>query len=115
MPGRRVRPAPAAAVAPAGAAVQAALPIPLPEAPAAVPGEHALEDEEVAHLAEVGESPAIDAALEPVQRSWDLPAIDLLADAPASSAAQLDLTAKGQRIRETLAHFGIGVKVARIQ
>ena len=31
------------------------------------------------------------------------------------SAAQLDLTAKGQRIRETLAHFGIGVKVARIQ
>jgi S-DNA-T family DNA segregation ATPase FtsK/SpoIIIE len=119
---RRARPEPgsgaggtAAAVAPAGAAVQAALPIPLPEAPAAVPGEHALEDEEVAHLAEVGESPAIDAALEPVQRSWDLPAIDLLADAPASSAAQLDLTAKGQRIRETLAHFGIGVKVARIQ
>jgi S-DNA-T family DNA segregation ATPase FtsK/SpoIIIE len=119
---RRARPEPgsgaggtAAAVAPAGAAVQAALPIPLPEAPAAVPGEHALEDEEVAHLAEVGEGPAIDAALEPVQRSWDLPAIDLLADAPASSAAQLDLTAKGQRIRETLAHFGIGVKVARIQ
>jgi S-DNA-T family DNA segregation ATPase FtsK/SpoIIIE len=119
---RRARPEPgsgaggtAAAVAPAGAAVQAALPIPLPEAPTAVPGEHALEDEEVAHLAEVGESPAIDAALEPVQRSWDLPAIDLLADAPASSAAQLDLTAKGQRIRETLAHFGIGVKVARIQ
>jgi S-DNA-T family DNA segregation ATPase FtsK/SpoIIIE len=102
-------------VAPAGAAVPAALPIPLPEAPTAAPGEHALEDEEVAHLAEVGESPAIDAALEPVQRSWDLPAIDLLADAPASSAAQLDLTAKGQRIRETLAHFGIGVKVARIQ
>ena len=27
----------------------------------------------------------------------------------------MDLTAKGQRIRETLAHFGIGVKVARIQ
>jgi S-DNA-T family DNA segregation ATPase FtsK/SpoIIIE len=27
----------------------------------------------------------------------------------------VDLSAKGQRIRETLAHFGIGVKVARIQ
>ena len=27
----------------------------------------------------------------------------------------MDLTTKGQRIRETLAHFGIGVKVARIQ
>ena len=50
-----------------------------------------------------------------VARSWDLPEISLLDDAPASTAAQLDLTAKGQRIRETLAHFGIGVKVARIQ
>jgi S-DNA-T family DNA segregation ATPase FtsK/SpoIIIE len=39
----------------------------------------------------------------------------LLADAPASSAAQLDLTAKGQRIRDTLRHIGIGVKIARIQ
>ena len=46
---------------------------------------------------------------------WELPAIDLLANAPESSAAQIDLTAKGLRIRETLAHFGIGVKVARIQ
>ena len=51
----------------------------------------------------------------PVERVWDLPEIELLSDAPASSAAQMDLTAKGQRIRETLAHFGIGVKVARIQ
>ena len=52
-------------------------------------------------------------------RRWSAPGscrpIDLLADAPESSAAQIDLTAKGQRIRETLAHFGIGVKVSRIQ
>ena len=47
--------------------------------------------------------------------SGSCPTLDLLADAPESSAAQMDLTAKGQRIRETLAHFGIGVKVARIQ
>jgi S-DNA-T family DNA segregation ATPase FtsK/SpoIIIE len=74
-----------------------------------------LEHSEEAHLAEVGEQETSDAALEPVQRSWDLPGLELLADAPESSAAQMDLTAKGQRIRETLAHFGIGVKVARIQ
>jgi S-DNA-T family DNA segregation ATPase FtsK/SpoIIIE len=58
---------------------------------------------------------ANDAALEQIVRSWELPELELLADAPPSSAAQLDLAAKGQRIRETLAHFGIGVKVARIQ
>jgi S-DNA-T family DNA segregation ATPase FtsK/SpoIIIE len=74
-----------------------------------------LESSEEQHLAEVGVQAAPDAALEPTQRSWDLPEIGILADAPASSAAQMDLTAKGQRIRETLAHFGIGVKVARIQ
>jgi len=74
-----------------------------------------LENEEEAHLAAVGQHEAQDAALEPTQRSWDLPEVAILSDAPASSAAQLDLTAKGQRIRETLAHFGIGVKVARIQ
>ncbi|MDP9271413.1 MAG: DNA translocase FtsK, partial [Chloroflexota bacterium] len=56
-----------------------------------------------------------DAALEQVERTWDLPTLDALADAPPSSAAQMDLTAKGLRIRDTLAHFGIGVKVARIQ
>jgi DNA segregation ATPase FtsK/SpoIIIE, S-DNA-T family len=56
-----------------------------------------------------------DAALEPTQRVWELPRLDLLADAPESTAAQMDLTAKGQRIRETLANFKIGVKVARIQ
>jgi S-DNA-T family DNA segregation ATPase FtsK/SpoIIIE len=70
---------------------------------------------EEAHLMEVGEHDAQDAALEGTLRSWELPQMDVLADAPASSAAQLDLTAKGTRIRETLAHFGIGVKVARIQ
>jgi S-DNA-T family DNA segregation ATPase FtsK/SpoIIIE len=74
-----------------------------------------LETEEEAHLAAVGGHEAADAALEATQRSWDLPPVTILSDAPASSAAQLDLTAKGNRIRETLAHFDIGVKVARIQ
>jgi S-DNA-T family DNA segregation ATPase FtsK/SpoIIIE len=74
-----------------------------------------LESEETAHLAEVEHHEIADAALEAATRSWELPEIALLDDAPASSAAQLDLSAKGQRIRETLAHFGIGVKVARIQ
>jgi len=74
-----------------------------------------LETEETAHLAEVEHTEVIDAALETVGRSWELPDLSLLDDAPISSAAQLDLSAKGQRIRETLAHFGIGVKVARIQ
>jgi DNA segregation ATPase FtsK/SpoIIIE, S-DNA-T family len=75
----------------------------------------ALESEEEQHLAAVGETDAIDAALESSERVWELPELDLLSDAPASSAAQLDLTAKGKRIQETLAHFGIGIKVARIQ
>jgi len=74
-----------------------------------------LEHTEEAHLAETAPEDGVDAALEPVERVWELPALHLLADAPESSAAQMDLTAKGQRIRETLAHFGIGVKVARIQ
>ncbi|MDQ3690445.1 MAG: DNA translocase FtsK 4TM domain-containing protein [Chloroflexota bacterium] len=74
-----------------------------------------LEHTEEAHLAEAAPDEGIDPALEPVERVWELPALHLLADAPESSAAQMDLTAKGQRIRETLAHFGIGVKVARIQ
>ena len=64
---------------------------------------------------DLAEGAGNDAALERIERSWELPALELLADAPPSSAAQLDLTAKGQRIRSTLAHFGIGVKVARIQ
>ena len=78
----------------------------------------ALESDEEAHLAEAGTveaEHANDAALEAVQRVWNLPRLELLADAPESSAAQMDLTAKGQRIRETLANFKIGVKVARIQ
>jgi len=62
-----------------------------------------------------GDGDGVDAALESSTHVWALPAIDLLADAAASSAVQLDLTAKGTRIRETLAHFGIGVKVSRIQ
>jgi S-DNA-T family DNA segregation ATPase FtsK/SpoIIIE len=74
-----------------------------------------LETEEQMHLAEVGEHDVQDAALEAAGRSWELPEVSILSDAPATSAAQLDLSAKGQRIRETLAHFGIGVKVARIQ
>ncbi|HEX7224410.1 MAG TPA: DNA translocase FtsK, partial [Candidatus Limnocylindria bacterium] len=77
-----------------------------------------LEQEEEAHLAEsaeAAEAGMADAALEATERAWEMPPIDLLADAPESSAAQLDLSAKGRRIRETLAHFGIGVKVARIQ
>jgi S-DNA-T family DNA segregation ATPase FtsK/SpoIIIE len=74
-----------------------------------------LEQTEEEHLAEAAATETADAALEPVERSWQLPGLEVLADAPVSSAAQMDLTAKGQRIRETLAHFGIGVKVARIQ
>ncbi len=119
---RRERPA-------AGSSVKARPPLPMPvPTPVSGPGltddsngvaVHAsteeLETEEAAHLAEAAAEEAADAALEVVERAWELPPIDLLADAPESSAAQLDLSAKGRRIRETLAHFGIGVKVARIQ
>ncbi len=98
------------------------LPVPLPPASfngdgiAALAVDSALagEDEEEPY-AEVGETGIADAALEASQRTWDLPSIELLANAPQSSAAQMDLTAKGQRIRETLANFRIGVKIARIQ
>jgi S-DNA-T family DNA segregation ATPase FtsK/SpoIIIE len=75
-----------------------------------------LEHDESAHLATaVAIEGGADAALEGSEQSWDLPPVSLLADAAPSSVAQLDLTAKGNRIRDTLAHFGIGVKVARIQ
>ncbi len=84
-------------------------------APMAAVSVEALRSEEEHHLAEVGESDALDAALVSPDRVWELPGLHALADAPASSAAQLDLTSKGKRIQETLAHFGIGVKVARIQ
>ncbi len=76
-----------------------------------------LDAEEHAHLtgAESVVGADADAALEETQRIWDLPTFDVLADAPPSTAAQMDLHAKGQRIRDTLRHFGIGVKIARIQ
>ena len=109
---RRERPAAAGSVSPR--------PTPIPVVPELAVAAGALVDDELeqteeAHLAEMGEQETADAALEPVERAWELPSLELLADAPESSAAQMDLTAKGQRIRETLAHFGIGVKVARIQ
>jgi len=113
---RRERPSPSTN---GNTAPRAALPVgpaPIPDAEIDGPPPSAeLEETEEAHLAAMSEHEPADAALEAVERTWELPAIDLLADAPESSAAQMDLTAKGQRIRETLAHFGIGVKVARIQ
>jgi DNA segregation ATPase FtsK/SpoIIIE, S-DNA-T family len=75
----------------------------------AIPEQSAVRD------AALGEPAHHDAALEAAERSWQLPPMEVLDEAPPSSAAQMDLTAKGNRIRETLAHFGIGVKVARIQ
>ena len=117
---RRARPEASAATAttpPPAIALPAppaadAVPAPVPMAAVSV---DALETEEEQHLAEVEGEVALDAALESVERVWELPELKILADAPASSAAQLDLTSKGKRIQETLAHFGIGVKVARIQ
>ena len=112
---RRARP-PETAVAVASRPREIAVPIVEGEADAVMAlTAEGLESEETAHLAEVEPHAATDAALETTTRTWDLPEVSLLDDAPASSAAQLDLSAKGQRIRETLAHFGIGVKVARIQ
>lgn len=91
----------------------------LQSAPVAVLDEEGAEDDlasgETAHLAEVGEREAADAALERAAQSWILPDLGLLADAPGNGPAQMDLTGKGQRIRDTLASFDIGVKVARIQ
>jgi S-DNA-T family DNA segregation ATPase FtsK/SpoIIIE len=110
---RRERPAPAGNGGPRPPA-----PLPPPVAPpVAIDGDDGSigGEKEEAHLAAVEADGGSDAALEAVQRTWELPTLDILADAPESSAAQMDLTAKGQRIRETLAHFGIGVKVARIQ
>ena len=108
---RRERPAPGANGVPRATALPIA-----PDEEVGTPAAIAeLEGTEEAHLAEAEATEGADAALESVERSWELPGMELLADAPESSAAQMDLTAKGQRIRETLAHFGIGVKVARIQ
>jgi S-DNA-T family DNA segregation ATPase FtsK/SpoIIIE len=81
-----------------------------------ISAEPSSDEDEADEMAGIGiAGDANDAALERIERSWDLPILDLLENAPPSSAAQMDLKAKGQRIRETLAHFGIGVKVARIQ
>ncbi len=111
---RRERPAPSNGAARPQVPTPVAVAVPdMPDVPHPVTEE--LEHTEEAHLAVVTPPEGLDAALEPVERAWDLPRLELLADAPESSAAQMDLTAKGQRIRETLAHFGIGVKVARIQ
>jgi S-DNA-T family DNA segregation ATPase FtsK/SpoIIIE len=107
---RRQRPEPAqmaAATAAAGVAV------PIVSPPPATAED--LEDGEAAHLAEVGEREAVDAALETAAQEWTLPDLALLADAPGNGPAQMDLTAKGKRIQDTLASFDIGVKVARIQ
>jgi S-DNA-T family DNA segregation ATPase FtsK/SpoIIIE len=119
---RRERPAPGNGhrPTPVPPPTSAAIPIGGPEAESEEEAaSHAsiedLEHVEEARLAAAAAEEAADAALESVERAWDLPRLELLADAPESSAAQMDLTAKGQRIRETLAHFGIGVKVARIQ
>ncbi len=63
------------------------VPIPVADAPVDADAAIELDSEERAHLAatEAGDTdapPAIDAALEAVERPWELPAIDLLADAP---------------------------------
>ena len=107
---RRDRPAGTASLPPVGAAASSN-----GDGVAALAVGSAPEEDEEAEFAEVGESGIADAALEASQRTWDLPSLELLANAPQSSAAQMDLTAKGQRIRETLANFRIGVKIARIQ
>ena len=79
-------------------------------------GEHDLEHEEEAHLAEVAAD-----GRRPTPRSRPSSAAGICRRSSSwrtrrsHRAAQLDLSAKGRRIRETLAHFGIGVKVARIQ
>ena len=105
---QRAEPAPmSATTAASGVAVPIVSPPPATE--------EEIESSEEAHLAEVGEREAVDAALEAASQDWTLPDLTLLADAPGNGPAQMDLTAKGNRIRDTLASFDIGVKVARIQ
>jgi len=89
--------------------------VPVPVGAAEPLSESDLESTETAHLAEVEASEAKDAALERPAQSWILPDLAILADGPSGGPGQLDLKAKGQRIRDTLASFDIGVKVARIQ
>ncbi len=104
---RRQRPEQAAVVA--GAATAAAITNGGPP-----PAETPEGDEAVSYM--VGsEDEGADAALERSAQTWTLPNLSLLADAPGNGPAQLDLTAKGKLIRDTLASFDIGVKVARIQ
>ena len=106
---RRQRPEPAPVVAgTAAAAAAVAMTNGGPPADGGTDGEEA-----VSYI--VGEDEGVDAALERSAQAWVLPELTLLADAPGSGPAQLDLTSKGQRIRDTLASFDIGVKVARIQ
>ncbi|HEV7200074.1 MAG TPA: DNA translocase FtsK, partial [Candidatus Limnocylindria bacterium] len=107
---RRQRAEPAAMAASSAAAGVA---VPIVSPPPVT--EEELESSEEAHFAEVGEREAVDAALEEAAQNWTLPDISLLADAPGQGPAQMDLTAKGQLIKNTLASFDIGVKVARIQ
>ena len=105
---RRQRPEPAVATGPG-------VVVPVPVGAAEPLSESDLESTETAHLAEVEASEAKDAALERPAQSWILPDLAILADGPSGGPGQLDLKAKGQRIRDTLASFDIGVKVARIQ
>jgi DNA segregation ATPase FtsK/SpoIIIE, S-DNA-T family len=105
---QRAEPAPIAAATAAGSVA-----VPIVSPPPAT--EEDLEATEEAHLAQVGEREAVDAALEKPAQDWVLPDLSLLADAPGNGPAQMDLTAKGQRIKDTLNSFDIGVKVARIQ
>ncbi len=116
---RRQRPPEVQADVPRPRAERPALADPVAEAAhPARPSEEepdAAESEQLAAAAEAQAAGELDAALEHPERAWVLPPMEVLTEAPPSTAAQMDLTAKGQRIRETLAHFGIGVKVARIQ
>jgi S-DNA-T family DNA segregation ATPase FtsK/SpoIIIE len=121
---RRQRPEPANGTRHVPASRPRAAEAPATEAVAAAPrpasgegdGDDELAGGEAQQLAAAADDQdGMDAALEETTRIWDLPRLELLADAPESSAAQMDLTAKGQRIRETLANYKIGVKVARIQ
>ena len=112
--------APRAAVGP-GAAVSrtappAAVPIPALGAAVAVTDPESTAVAAAATATLTGEEDASgDAALAEEPRVWELPSLDLFADAPPGGVGQLDLGAKGQLIRQTLANFRIGVKVARIQ
>ncbi|HEX2221285.1 MAG TPA: DNA translocase FtsK 4TM domain-containing protein [Candidatus Limnocylindria bacterium] len=109
------RPAPSLIPAAVGAAPAGQTATPGPDVRAGDGEELVAEEEAQLAASDVEREAGQDPALEEARRAWELPPMELLTDAAAPSAAQMDLAAKGQRIRETLAHFGIGVKVARIQ